>query len=240
MPQVLTTNALIKCPHGGDGHSVSTTNLWLVNGGTVLVENDTGFVTDCPISFPCKTYVLQSMGLNATRVSGRRVVLVTDFNVTNTGVPLIIIEFHKVKDNTSPAPIADGQPAPPLPPEIEDDHTRPVVTASPTVLGFDKSTNSPPSNPVAFTLTAEHPMQFILMQLDEPEQITTDRTTVQPPGMTLSPSGGVWNVSPLTINLNMTAAFMATLAPLKHRFYMIGVNKRGLSAVAEVVLTVVG
>jgi hypothetical protein len=240
MPRVLTTNALIKCPHGGDGTSVSTTNLCFVNGGTVLVENDTGSVDGCPILIPCKTYVLQSMGFNATRVSGRRVILVTDLNVTNTGMPLIISESHKVIDNTTPAPIPDGQPAPPLPPELEDDHTRPVVTASVTSLSFDRPSNSPPENPLKFTLVADHPMQWILRQLDEPEGNNNDRTTVQPPGMTVSPTGGVWNVSPLEINLNMTAAYMATLLPLKHRFYMIGINKRGLSAVVEVVLTVVG
>ncbi len=239
MPQVLTTNASIKCPHGGDGTSLSTTNLWFVNGGTVLVENDTGSVIGCPISFPCKTYVLQSMGFNATRVTGRRVVLVTDFNVTDTGLPLIINEFHEVKDNTSPAPIPDGQPAPPLPPDIEDDHTRPVITASLTSQTFDKTAMTPPTVSVTFTLIAEHPMQWILRQLDEPEHINSDRTNVQPPGMTVSPSGGIWNISPLNIDLTMTAAYMATLAPLKHRFYMIGINKRGLSAVVEFVLTVV-
>jgi hypothetical protein len=236
MPQVLTTNARIQCPHGGDGTSVSTTNLCFVNGGAVLVENDTGFVDGCPILIPCKTYALQSMGFNATRITGRRVILVTDLNVTNTGMPLLITEFHKVKDNTSLAPIPDGRPAPPLPPELEDE-TRPVVTADSTTLSF-VGPNSPPNNAVKFTLVADHPMQWILRQLDEPEDENNDRTSVQPPGMTVSPPGGAWNASPLEINLNMTAAYMATLLPQKHRFYMIGINKRGLSAVVEVVLTV--
>ena len=56
--------------------------------------------------------------------------------------------------------------------------------------------------------------------------------------MTVNPSGGVWNVSPLDIKLTMTAAFMATLLPGDHRFFLTGVSQRGLSNFAEVVLTV--
>ena len=66
--------------------------------------------------FPCTGYQLRSMGLNATQIKGERVILATDFNQTCTGLPLTMIETHQIIDNSTPAPIPDGQPAPPLPP----------------------------------------------------------------------------------------------------------------------------
>ena len=42
MPQVLTTNALILCPHMGLGTSIPSDPKWSVNGGFVLLENDVG------------------------------------------------------------------------------------------------------------------------------------------------------------------------------------------------------
>ena len=47
MPQVLTTNAVIVCPHGGLGTSLPTDPKWSVNGGIVLLEGDTGTLA-CP------------------------------------------------------------------------------------------------------------------------------------------------------------------------------------------------
>jgi hypothetical protein len=179
------------------------------------------------------------MGFNATRVSGQRVILVTDFNLTASGLPITMIEAHRVFDDTTPAAIPDGQPAPPLPPEMTD-LVKPVITSSLTNLAFDRTTSTPPTVTVTFTLTSAHPLMWILTQIDEPEKLTNDRTNVQPAGMTVTPSGGVWNVSPLIITLNMTAAFMGTLQPPVHRFFLTGVTQRGLSNFAEVVLTVTG
>lgn len=237
MPQVLTTNAVILCPHLSQGRSTSLDPVWSINGGIVLVENDTGLLPHCPSNFPCKRYQLRSMGLNATQIKGQRVILATDFNQTATGLPLTMIETHPIIDNSSPVPIPDGQPAPPLSPPMAD-MVKPVVTSSIANLAFTKTTMSPPTLTVTFTLIAAHPLRWILRQIDEPEQLSNDRTNVQPPGLTVAPSGGVWDVSPLTITLTMTAAFMATLAPLAHRFFMTGVSQRGLSNFAEAVLTV--
>jgi hypothetical protein len=100
---------------------------------------------------------------------------------------------------------------------------------------------TPPSVLVTFTLSSAHPMRWILTQNDEPGPPpgTHDRTNApQPPGMTVNPSGGVWNISPLNINLTMTAPFMATLLPGDHRFCLTGVTQRGLSNFTEMLLTV--
>jgi hypothetical protein len=118
------------------------------------------------------------------------------------------------------------------------DMVKPLVTSSITNLAFNRTTMSPPTLTVTFTLIAVHPLRWILRQIDEPEQLSNDRTSFQPPGLTVAPAGGVWDVSPLTIDMTMTAAFMATLAPLAHRFFMTGVSQRGLSTFAEVVLNV--
>ncbi len=238
MPQVLTTNAMILCAHLTPAQkNPPVAPLWSINGGNVLVEGDSGTFPTCPSIFQCGGYLLRSMGLNATKMATRKVILVTDFNLTSSGLPITMIETHPVFDITTPAPIPDGQQAPPLPPEMTD-FVKPVISSSVTSLAFDKTTMTPPSVTVTFTLTSAHPLRWILTQIDEPENVTSDRTNVQPSGMTVSPPGGQWNVSPLSINLTMTAAFMATLLPLDHRFFLTGVTQRGLSNFAEVVLTV--
>lgn len=245
MPQVLTTNAQILCAHG----SLAVKNppiapLWTINGGTVLVEGDRGSFPSCPSGLsPCVGYVLRSMGLNATLISGLRVILVTDFNQTLSGLPMTMIETHPVFDDTSPAAIPDGQSTPPLPPELTD-LVKPDVTASLTTAIFTKP-NTPPSIAVTFTLTSVHPMLWILTQIDEPGPLpkSKNRTNTQPSGMTVSASGGqsggVWKVSPLVITLTMSSAFMATLLAGDHRFFLTGVSQRGLSSFAELNLTVI-
>ena len=60
------------------------------------------------------------MGLNATQIDGRKVILVTDFNQTLTGLPLLMTESHQTFDESTPAAIPTGQPAPPLSPEMAD------------------------------------------------------------------------------------------------------------------------
>jgi hypothetical protein len=237
MPQVLTTNATIFCPHGGKGTTIPSAPKWQINGGYVAVEGDMGVLACLFAPLPCASYQLQSMGLNATQIDGRKVILVTDFNRTVTGLPLTMIETHPIIDNSSPVPIPVGQPAPPLSPPMSD-MVKPVVTSSIGNLAFNKTTMSPATLAVTFTLITAHPMRWILRQIDEPEQLSNNRTSVQPLGLTVTPSGGVWDVSPLTITMTMTAPFMGTLAPLAHRFFMIGVSQRGLSNFAEVVLTV--
>src|SRR5204863_7406855 len=96
-----------------------------INSGIVLLDNDTDTLS-CPVLPPCVGYHLKSMGLNATVIDGRKVILDTDFNQTHTGLPLRITEFHQTIDNSTPAPIPNGQRPGPLPPELTDT-VKPVV-----------------------------------------------------------------------------------------------------------------
>lgn len=237
MPQVLTTNARITCPHMGIGTSAPTSFKWSVNGFFVLLENDTGLLA-CPSPInPCASYSLLSMGLNASRVDGRKVILVTDFNQTNTGLPLTMTETHPVIDNSTPAPIPPGQPAPPLSPAMAD-MTKPVVTCVPPALFFNSATMQPATLSAIFTLSAAHPLNWILTLINEPLATNVDLTNGLPPNLTLTPAGGQWNAPTVTVTLTMTAAYMATLTPGLYRFFMTGVSQRGLSANSETVLTV--
>ena len=104
MPQLMTTNALVFCPHGGKGTSIPSSLKWSIQGGFVLREGDSG-VLSCVAVPPCTSYVLKSMHLNATMIDGVPAVLVTDFNQTLTGLPLTIVETHTTLDNSTPAPV---------------------------------------------------------------------------------------------------------------------------------------
>src|SRR5260370_888964 len=160
MPRILTTNAKIFCPHIGLGTSVPTDPKWTINNGIVLLENDTG-VLACPfIPYPCIGYQLKSMGLNATEVDGRKVILETDFNQTLTGLPLIIQEFHQTFDNSTVAPLPPGQTSQSLPPELID-LVQPIVTGVPSMLAFNSTTMQPLLLITTFTLFSDHPLQWI-------------------------------------------------------------------------------
>jgi hypothetical protein len=177
------------------------------------------------------------MGLNASKVDGRRVILATDFNQTQTGLPLTITETHPVIDNTTPASIPSGQSAPPLSAPMAD-MSKPVVIGTPPTLSFVLSTGQPATLNASFTLTATHPLRWILTLINEPEHTNVDLTNQQPQGLTVDPSGGDWDTSSLSINLTMTTAFTAGLLAGPHRFFMTGVSQRGLSSGFEIVLTV--
>lgn len=240
MPQVLTTNATVLCPHNGQGTSapsVPAAPRCFVQGGQVLVENDTG-VLACPNGpVPCLGYTLRSMGLNSSRIAGRRILLVTDFNTTVTGLPLAMTEAHTTIDDSTPTPVPAGEAAPPLPPPMADP-TSPIVTASPRALAFNSVSLQPPALTASFTLAATFPRARTLTLINEPEKTHTDVTNGAPPGLVVSPAGSEWAVSPLTVTITLTADFMAALTPRTHRFYMTGINQRGRSACAQVVLTV--
>jgi len=237
VPQVLTTNAIILCPHGGKGISTPTARKWSVDGGVVLSENDPG-VLACPfLAYPCSGYQLRSMGLNATRIDGRKVILVSDFNQTQTGLPLTMTETHRMIDNSTPAPVPPGQPPPPLSPELIDE-TKPVVTCVPPVLPFNSLTMLPATLNVTFTLFAAHPLKWILTLINEPLKTNVDVTDGLPPGLTVDPPGGVWETPSLVVTLTMTAVYMASLTRGTHRFFMTGVSKRGLCGFFEMILTV--
>lgn len=237
MPQILTTNAIILCPHGGKGTTAPSDPKWTINGGYVSLENDVG-VLACPfVPLPCIGYRLQSMGLNATQIDGRKVILVTDFNQTFTGLPLLMTETHTTIDNSTPAPIPPRQSAPPLSPALADT-VQPVVVAVPPALAFNSTTMQPVSLAAAFTLTSDFPSQWILTLINEPAKYNLDVTNGVPPGLVVVPPGGDWSTPVLTVSVTLTAVFMAALGIGLHHFFMTGVSRRGLSGYAEMILTV--
>jgi hypothetical protein len=200
---------------------------WSINGGFVALENDTGTLASCAfLAYPCLKYKLVSMGLNATRVGGRRVILATDFNLTSTGLPLMMTETHQVNDSTTPAGVPNGQSAPPLPPELVD-MTAPVVTTSTPSLTF--SLGAPAPLTAAFNLSAPFPLKWIVTLINEPEKTNVDLTGGIPPNVTLTPTGGVWNSPSISLKIDMTQAFLSGLAKGFHRIFVTGVSKRGLS-----------
>ena len=237
MPQVLTTNALILCPHGGKGTTIASDPKWQISGGFVAVEGDTG-VLACPYGpMPCAGYQLQSMGLNATQMDGRKVILVTDFNQSVTRLPLTIMETHNVIDDSTPAPLPAGEPVPPLSPAMTD-LTKPLVTCVPAALAFNSTTALPPNLTAAFTLSSAFPLKWTLTLINETEKTSDDLTDGLPPALNVQPFGGVWSLPTQTITVNMTLAFLASLAPGLHRFFMTGVSQRGLTGFAKMTLTV--
>jgi hypothetical protein len=237
MPQVLTTNAVILCPHMGPGTTTPATPLWSVNAGVVCAEGDVG-VLACPfLPYPCAGYTLRSMGLNASTVAGRRVVLVTDFNQTLTGLPLTMTETHTSFDDSTPEPIPPGSSAPPLSPELLD-NIKPIVTAAPPALAFNSQTMQPPTLAASFSLSHPFPMQWVLTLISEPQARNQDLTNGLPPGLTVAPAGGAWDTPSLAVQLNFTAAYMTSLGVGRTHYFMTGVSKRGLTNFAEIVLTV--
>lgn len=235
MPQVMTTNATVFCPHGFRGQTTVFEPTWMVNGGFVLAEGDSGQIP-CLFTVPCVGYTLRSMGLNQTFLGGRRVILVTDFNQTSTGLPLRIAETHTTFDNSSAAPVPSGQPGAPVPPELAD-LIPPVVTAVPPVLAFSTVTPTPALT-TTFSLATDHPNLWVLTMLNEQTGGNADITNGLPPGLVVAPAGGSWDTPALTVSLTMTMAFITTLGPGCHHFVMTGVSRRGLAGSFDVVLMV--
>jgi hypothetical protein len=239
MPQVLTTNALVLCPHGGPGQTLSAqASKWQVSGGGVAVEGDTGVIA-CPfLPLPCASYTLKSMGLNATQIDGKKVILVTDFNQSTTGLPLVMAEFHTTFDQSTPAQVAPGQPALPDAASLAD-FAAPVVVATPIVPAptFVLSTSTPPVMTATFTIASNHPLRWILTLLDAPKALSIDLTNGGA-NVEVSPSGGKWNSPTLTIVVTLQAAFLVSLSAGDSHLFLTAVSKRGLSGHAEAVITV--
>jgi hypothetical protein len=177
------------------------------------------------------------MGLNSTRIGDRRVILVTDFNQTQTGLPLIMTETHTTIDDSTLAPIPAGQAAPPLPPELTD-LVPPVVTAVSPTLAFNSTTMQPVTAAATFTLSSPHPLNWILTLIHGTVPRNTDVTNGLSTGLAVTPPGGSWTTPSLTVTMTLTAAFMASLTPGIHRFQMTGVNARGIWSAADMKLTV--
>lgn len=244
MPKVLTRNALIQCPHSGIGQSIPSQTSVLIAGAPMLVEGDTGVIPNClnlpPVGVPCTGYVLRSMNLNAVTVGGRRAIMDTDFEQSFTGYPLILAEFHQVEDLSLPVTVPPGGTFT-TPPELQDSD-RPTVAAVPLVSMFSKTgftnTGTPPFLTITFTLTSRFPSRWMLTLIVPPG--SSEITAAAPAGVSAQPSGGTWAISPLTVTVTLTAAYMMTLPtlPSKVSFVMVGINRRGRSAYAETVLGV--
>jgi hypothetical protein len=239
MPKVLTANAQITCPHGGLGTSTPAASpIAFANGGAVLVDGDKGKVAGCANQVPCATYPLTSLQLNAAYVSGKHVMLVTDFLLTDTGFPLKIKETHEVYDNTIPAALAAGA-MPVIPPELGETDT-PIVAVAPPTLPFSiatfGSTSNPAMLPFVFTLSSLFPRRWTLHQVSP--TASTDITAGIPASITVLPAGGAWPTSALTVAVTITGTFAATLAVGTHQLVLTAVNHRGLAAMAQATLMV--
>jgi hypothetical protein len=236
MPQILTTNALVLCPHGGKGTTHPSSRKWKINGGYVAVEGDTGDIA-CPfLSCPCYQYTLRSMNLNATKLDGKRVILVTDFNESVTGLPLVMADFHQTFDQSTPAAIPAGRPAPPAAPELAD-FASPVATPTAQVVQFSVNANAPVL--LNFSLAADHPLRWILTLINEQNGTHLDLTNGAP-NLTLQPAGGQWISPVLNIAVTLTPPFINSIAtPLTTlHLFLTGVSQRGLSGHAEAIIQV--
>ncbi len=237
MPQVLTTNARILCPHGGLGTSVATDPKWMVNGGAVLLDGDVGVISALPCFFipPCAGYRLESMKLNASEVDGRHVMLVTDFIQSITGFPLLITETHQTFDHSTPTPLPSGSAPPTRPELLETD--QPVVTANPTTLPFSKKPTPVPLA-MTFNLQSQFPRRWLLTMLNKPDSKHSEITHGVDLKIQVNPSDGKWPTPVLAVTVTLMGTFMATLPDGDHFFVLTAVNFRGKSSHAEVKLTV--
>jgi hypothetical protein len=249
MPQILTTNAILTCPHGGLGTSlpVPQPRQCTIQGGFVLLNGDSGLIP-CGNTVPCTSYVLNSMNLNSTRVDGRNVMLVTDFIQSATGFPLTPTETHFVFDKTPPPAPAPPSGAPPqpagpagttppeVPPELREDD-KPTVTVVPPLLPFSVATftnfGTPPLLLFTFTIHSEFPRRWTLFHISPPTTFT-DVTNGLPPGVAVVPPGGTWSSKTLVITVTVTGLYASSLTPgFDHSFVLTAVNHRGLAAFDE-------
>jgi hypothetical protein len=233
MPLVLTTNALITCPHGGVGTTIPLSPIWTVNEGFVAADGDSGKLT-CIFIPPCVGYTLQSMGLNATKIDGRNAMLVTDFTQSFTGLPLTIKDFHTTSDDSTPAPIPTGQSAPPPSPALAD-LVPPVIVATPPTMPFVLSAPAPVA--FNFSLSSDYPLQWILTLINPQTGQNFDLTNGAP-GVTVIPSGGSWTTPTLDVAITMTPAFLEPLLAGTSQLYMIGVSQRGTSGKTIATITI--
>lgn len=238
MPQLLTTNAQIQCVHGGMGTvSSPLAPLMTVNGGTVLVDGDNGTISGCSfVQAPCVSFTLASMGLNATTIDSKKAILVTDFQKTNTFLPLLLTETHQAIDDSTPAPLAAGSAAPPLSPELLD-IAPPIVTPAPAGGGFSHATQLPPVVVIAFTISSAFPKRWILSHLSDTGAV--DVTSGGTPGPMVVPSGGDWSSPVDVILMTLTSAYLNALSPGLHTFQLTAVSKRGIPGTAAAIVTVV-
>jgi hypothetical protein len=241
MPRLLTDRATILCPHGGTGTSIAGTPYLTAMGAAVLVEGDTGTIAGCAfIQVPCVSYTLRSMGLNATKIMGKSAILETDVQLTNTGLPLIIVETGPAVDDSTPAPLPPGASSGTVPAPLADT-SDPTAMVLPPVLAFNTVTQMPASVVAVFTAYHEHPMSWSLLLLNSVQGTQVDLVDGLPPAATVAPAGGTWDKAALAVTLTLTAPFMTALGitiTKPHSIWFSATTQRGVTASAELQLTV--
>jgi hypothetical protein len=238
MPQVMTTNAIVTCPHQQPGISTPLDPICSAeNGGFVLAENDTGQFPTCVANPPCVGYQLASMGLNASRLGQRKVILVTDVQQTMTGLPITITESHQTLDDSTTAGLPTDGSAPIIAPECLD-LVRPIVIAAPPTLAFSVQTQSPPPVPIVFTSFTAFPLRWSLRLVNETGGVSIDATNGLPGGLIVAPAGGGWSTPNLTVTVTASAAFLTLMGPALIRLYLTAVSRRGLSGFTSATITV--
>src|SRR5256885_16926440 len=95
------------------------------------------------------------------------------------------------------------------------DLVKPIVVAAPPSFPF-KLPPPPPPAPVliTFTLTAQHPSQWILTLIPVPPAPSTaqfDLTDGIPGAVTVVPSGGQWTTPGLTVTVTLLQPFVIGL-----------------------------
>jgi hypothetical protein len=227
VPQLLTTNAQIRCLHGGTGTvPAPSAPLMIVSGGVVLVDGDAGVITGCMQAlFPCTSFVLRSMSHNATTIDARRAILVTDFQRTTSFLPLLMAETHAAIDNSTPAPLPPGRATPPLPPEMLD-VIPPIVSVVPPAGAFSHVTQTPPTIMFAFTISGLFPRQWTLVHVTA--GMALDVTSGGLPGPIVMPAGGRWSTPVQVITVTLNTAYLNSLPAGLHLFYLTAVSQRGI------------
>ena len=166
----------------------------------------------------------------------QKVILVRDLNTGITGLPLTMVDHHNVFDDSTTAAIAAGQNAPPITPAMAD-MAPPVVTVAPPAAAFNTTTQMPATIPLTFVITTAFPMQWSLVWISVPN-ISHQDLTNGIAGAMPAPAGGSWSSGALTVVLTLSLPFLSALSPGLHYFYMTGVSQRGLTGIAQCVLTV--
>jgi hypothetical protein len=177
------------------------------------------------------------MGLNATKLRQRKVILVTDVQQTFTSLPITITENHKTFDDSTPAGLPTDGSAPTIAPELLD-LVRPLVVALPTALGFSLTYQTPSPVPIVFTSFTAFPLQWSLRLVDETNGVSTDATNGLPTGLGVASSSGNWTAPNLTVTVTTTVAFLNSLGAGLFRLYLTAVSRRGLSGYATALITV--
>ena len=240
MPKIWTANAKVSCPHGGGGTSQAIPpRLAKISGGEILLDGDQGVFDSppCTNTPPCVGYACRSMGLNATSIQGRPVMLVSDFTQTYTGFPVTVVESHVVDDKTLPGtPPATGQV---IPPEMQETDTPTVVCVPPSAPVLDRGLQQhEPAGDAALHLLALEPVPAEVDALAGRAAGDAARRHRRHPGqVTVVPVGaspdGTWSSPSATVSVTITGTYAATLAPGNHEFVLTAVNRAGLLEVRQ-------